>query len=63
MRPRSSLLPVESSEFHRVDPSTVPHVDDDPDWVNAPNPVPIPVFQTPLVPDRNPISNQLAEAL
>ena len=63
VRPRSSPLPVEPSEFHGVDPSSVPHVDDDPDWVNAPNPVPTPVFQTPLVADHNPISNQLAEAL
>jgi len=54
---------VESSEFHGVDPSTIPHVDDDPDWVDTPNPVPTPVFQTPFVSDRNPVSNQLAEAL
>jgi len=51
---------VEPSEFHGVDPSTVPHVD-------TPNPVPTSVFQTPLVADRNPVSNpvsnQLAEAL
>jgi len=47
-----------------VESSTVSHVDDDLDWVNAPIPVPIPVFQTsPLVADRNPINNQLAEAL
>jgi len=50
-----------------VDPSTVPHVDDNPDWVDAPNPVPTSVFQTPLVADHNPVSNpvsnQLAEAL
>ena len=50
-----------------MDPSTVPHVDDDPDWVDAPNPVPTSVFQTPLVADHNPVSNpvsnQLAEAL
>jgi len=63
VRPRSSPLPVEPLEFHRVDPSTVPHVDDDPDWVNAPIPVPTPVFQTPPVADRNPVNNQLAEAL
>jgi len=55
---------VEPSEFHGVDPSTVPYVDDDPDWVDAPIPVPTPVFQTsPPVADRNPINNQLAEAL
>jgi len=45
-----------------VDPSTVPHVDDDPDWVNAPIP-PTPVFQTPPVADHNPVNNRLAEAL
>ena len=55
VRPRSSPLPVE--------PSTVPHVDDDPDWVDTPIPVPTPVFQTPPVADRNPVNNQLAEAL
>ena len=60
---RSSPLLVELSEFHGVDPSTVPHVNDNPDWVNAPNPVPTSVFQTPLVADHNPVSNQLAEAL
>jgi len=54
---------VEPSEFHGVDPSTVSHVDDDPDWVDAPIPVPTPVFQTPPVADRNPVNNQLAEAL
>jgi len=47
---------VEPSEFHGVDPSTVPQVD-------APIPVPTPVFQTPPVADRNPVNNQLAEAL
>jgi len=36
--------------------STVPHV-------NTPIPVSTPVFQTPPVADRNPINNQLAEAL
>ena len=61
--PHSSPLPVESSEFHGVDPSTIPHVDNNPDWVDTPNPVPTPVFQTPFVSDRNPVSNQLAEAL
>ena len=54
---------VEPSEFHRVDPATIPHIDDDPDWVDAPIPVPIPAFQTPPVADCNPINNQLAEAL
>ena len=58
---------MEPSEFHGVDPSTVSHVDNDPDWVDAPNPVPTSVFQTPLVADHNPVSNpvsnQLAEAL
>jgi len=67
VRLRSSPLPVEPSEFHGVDPSTVSHVDNDPDWVDAPNPVPTSVFQTPLVADHNPVSNpvsnQLAEAL
>jgi len=63
VRPRLSPPPVEPSEFHSVDPSTVPHVNDDPDWVDTPIPVPTPVFQTPSVADRNPINNQLAEAL
>ena len=55
---------VEPSEFHSVNPATIPHVNDDPDWVDAPIPVPTPVFQTPsAVADRNPINNQLAEAL
>jgi len=63
VQPRLSPLPVEPSEFHGVDPSTVPHVDDDLDWVDAPIPVPTPVFQTPPVADRSPVNNQLAEAL
>ena len=63
VRPCSSLPPVEPSEFHGVDPATIPHIDDDPDWVDAPIPVPTPVFQTPSVADRNPVNNQLAEAL
>jgi len=55
---------VESLEFHGVDPSTVPYVDDDLDWVDAPISVPTSVFQTsPPVADRNPVNNQLAEAL
>ena len=55
--------PVEPSEFHSIDPTTISHVDDDPDWVDAPIFVPTPVFQTPPVADRNPINNQLAETL
>jgi len=54
---------VEPSEFHGVDPATIPYIDDDPDWVDAPIPVPTPAFQTPPVADHNPINNQLAEAL
>jgi len=54
---------VEPSEFHGIDPATIPHIDDDLDWVDAPIPVPTPAFQTPPVADRNPINNQLAEAL
>jgi len=46
---------VEPSEFHSVDPSTVPHVD-------APVPIPTPVFQTSSpVANHNPVNNQLAE--
>jgi len=63
VQPHSSPLPVEPLEFHGVDPSTVSHVDDDPDWVDAPIPVPTPVFQTPPVADRSPVNNQLAKAL
>jgi len=55
VRPRSSPFPVE--------PSTVSHVDDDLDWVDAPIPVPTPVFQTPPVADHSTVNNQLAEAL
>jgi len=54
---------VEPSEFHGVDPATIPHIDDDPDWVDAPIPGLTSAFQTPPVADRNPINNQLAEAL
>jgi len=54
---------VEPLEFHGVDPTTIPHTDDDLDWVDAPIPIPTPVFQTPPVADCNPINNQLAEAL
>jgi len=63
VRPRSSPPLVEPSEFHGVDPVTIPHIDDDPDWVDTPIPVPTLAFQTPPVADRNPINNQLAEAL
>ena len=58
VHPHSSPPLVEPSEFHRVDPATIPHIDDDPDWVDTPIPVPTPVFQTPsAVADRNPINN------
>ena len=53
---------VEPSEFHGVDSATIPHIDNDPNWVDAPIPVLTPVFQTPPVADCNPINNQLAEA-
>ena len=43
--------------------ATISHIDDNPDWVNAPIPVPTPVFQTPPVANHNPINNQLAEVL
>ena len=60
----SSPLLVNPSEFYNVDFITVPHVDDDPDWVDAPIPAPTPVFQTlSLVADYNLFNNQLAEAL
>ena len=55
---------MEPSEFHSVDPATISHVDNNPDWVDAPIPVPTPVFQTsPSIADCNPIDNQLAKAL
>ena len=54
---------MEPLEFHRVDPTTIPYIDDDLDWVDAPIPVPTPVFQTPPVADCNPINNQLVKAL
>jgi len=55
---------VEPLEFHGIDPTTIPHVDDNPDWVNAPIPVPTSMFQTSSpIADHNPINNQLAEAL
>jgi len=63
VRPCSSPPPVEPSEFHGVDPATIPHIDDDPDWVDAPIPVPTSAFQTPPVADHNSINNQLAKAL
>ena len=46
MYPCSSPPLVEPLEFHSVDPATIPHVDNDPDWVNASIPAPTPVFQT-----------------
>ena len=62
VRPCSPPPLVEPLEFHGVDPATIPHIDDDPDWVDTPIPVPTPALQTPPVADRNPINNQLAEA-
>ena len=61
--PRSSPPLVEPSEFHGVDPTTISHIDDNLNWVDTPISVPTPAFQTPPVADRNPINNQLAEAL
>jgi len=61
--PRSSPPLVEPLEFYDMDPATIPHVDDDPDWVDTPISVLTPVFQTLPVADHNPINNQLAEAL
>ena len=62
--PHLSSPPVESSEFHSVDPATIPHINDNLDWVDAPIPAPTPVFQTSSpVADCNPVNNQLAEAL
>ena len=61
--PCSSPPPVEPLEFHGVDPTTISHANNNPDWVNASIPVPTPVFQTPPVADCNLINNQLAEAL
>ena len=60
---RSSPPLMEPSEFHRVDSVTIPHINDNPDWVDTPIPAPTPTFQTPPAADRNPINNQLAEAL
>jgi len=39
-----SPLLLDPLEYYDVDPVTIPHVDDDPDWVNAPIPVSTPVF-------------------
>ena len=61
--PYSSPPLVEPLEFYGVDPATIPHVDNNLDWVDAPILVPTSVFQTPSVADHNPINNQLAEAL
>jgi len=50
--------PVEPLEFHNVDPITISHVDNDPDWVDAPIPAPTPIFQNPPpVADQNPFNN------
>jgi len=38
---------VDPSEFHDMDPITIPHIDNNLDWVNAPIPAPISIFQTP----------------
>jgi len=38
---------VEPSEFHSVDPATISHVNDDPDWVNTSIPVPTHVNDDP----------------
>jgi len=55
---------MEPLELHRMNPTTIPYVDDDLDWVDTPISAPTPVFQTlPPVADYNPINNQLAEAL
>jgi len=62
VRPHSSSPLVEPLEFHGVDPATIPHIDDNLNWVDAPIPAPTSVFQT-SPPDCNPINNQLAEAL
>ena len=62
--PLLSLLLVNSLEFHNVDPVTVSHVDNDPDWVDAPIPASTSVFQTPSpIANHNPFNNHLAEAL
>ena len=63
VHPCSSPPLVEPLEFHAVDPATILHVNDNLDWVDAPIPIPTPVFQTPPVTDHNPVNNQLAKAL
>ena len=63
VHPRSSPPLVEPLEFYGIDPTTIPHVDNNLDWINASIPVPTPVFQTLPVADHNPINNQLAEIL
>jgi len=56
--PQSSPPPVEPLEFHDMDPVTIPHVDDNPDWVDAPIPILTSVFQTSFpVADHNPVNN------
>jgi len=55
---------VEPLEFHKVDPITIPHVNDNLNWVDASILASTSVFQTPSpVADHNPFNNQLAEAL
>ena len=55
---------MEPSEFYDVDPVTVPHVNNNLDWINTPIPVPTSVFQTPPpVANHNPVNNQLTKAL
>jgi len=39
-----SSFPVDPLKFHDVDPITVPHINDDPDWVNVSIPASTPVF-------------------
>jgi len=60
------LIPTSSGTFRipRCESLHYPHVDNDPNWVDALIPVPTPVFQTsPPVANRNPVNNQLAKAL
>jgi len=62
--PHSSPSLVEPLEFHSVNPTTIPHIDNDLDWVDTPIPIATPVFQTsPPIANHNPVNNQLAEAL
>jgi len=64
VRPLLSSPPVELLEFHDMDSVTVLYIDDDPDWINTPIPVPTSVFQTPPpVTNCNLFNNQLAKAL